>query len=141
MLVGFLLAADWALVIVINKRMLAFVHPLPLNLLLRLVTIVGLLCMTVPLTAFEWWDLELRPDAGGGRVHRRLGGRHLDRRLQRLLLRTSRRAGHRWSLRSLATDPIWAALFSPILLGTVLDPLVVVGLVVATAASCSSRAG
>ena len=132
MLVGFFLAADWALVIVINKRMLAFVHPLPLNLLLRLVTIVGLLCMTVPLTAFEWWDLSfaLTPEAAGYIAISAVVTWIVAFNAYYYALR-----GGRASVVApiLATDPIWAALFSPIILGTVLDPLVVVGLVVATA--------
>jgi drug/metabolite transporter (DMT)-like permease len=112
--------------------MLAFVHPLPLNLLLRLVTIVGLICMTVPLTALEWWDLSfaLEPEAAGYIAVSAVVTWVVAFNAYYYALR-----GGRASVVApiTATDPIWAAIFSPILLGTVLDPLVVVGLVVATA--------
>jgi drug/metabolite transporter (DMT)-like permease len=130
-LVGFFLAADWALVIVLNKRMLAFVHPVPLNLLLRIATLVGLVCMTVPLTAFGWWDLDfgLTAEAAGYIA------------ISAVITWVVAFNAYYYALRAgrasvvapiTATDPIWAALFAPILLGAELDPLVIVGLVVAT---------
>jgi drug/metabolite transporter (DMT)-like permease len=131
-LVGFFLAADWALVIVVNKRMLAFVNPLPLNLLLRFVTIVALLCTTVPLTVFGWWDLGFGlSGAAAGYIA-----------LSAVITWVVAFNAYYYALRAgrasvvapiTATDPIWAALFAPFFLSSSLDPLVVVGLVVATA--------
>jgi drug/metabolite transporter (DMT)-like permease len=130
-LVGFFLAADWALVIVLNKRMLAFVHPVPLNLLLRVATLVGLVCMTVPLTAFDWWDLDfgLTAEAAGYIA------------ISAVVTWVVAFNAYYYALRAgrasvvapiTATDPIWAALFAPIFLGSSLDPLVLLGLLVAT---------
>ncbi len=131
MLVGFFLAADWALVIVLNKRMLAFFDPLPLNLVLRLVTIVAILAATVPLTVFDWWDLGfgLKRDALLYIVAAAVVTWVVAFNAYYYALRKGRA-----SVVSpiTATDPIWAALFAPLVLGTNLDPLVVGGLLVAT---------
>jgi len=130
-LVGFFLAADWALVIVINKRMLAFVHPLPLNLLLRFVTIVAILAMTVPLTAFGWWDLGfgLTLEAAGYIAASAVVTWIVAFNAYYYALRAGRASV---VAPITATDPIWAALFAPLVLSTSLDPLVVAGLLVAT---------
>lgn len=131
MFVGFLLAADWALVIVLNKHMLAYVNPLPLNLLLRFVTIPALLAATVPLTAFGWWGLDFR-------LTREAAGYIALAAVVTWVVAFNAyyyglRAGRASVVAPItATDPIWAALFAPLVLGTSLEPLVVAGLVVAT---------
>jgi len=130
-LVGFFLAADWAFVIVLNKRLLAFFDPLPLNFVLRLVTLAAIVVITVPLTVFAWWDLEfaLSADALGYIVAAAIITWVIAFNAYYYALRTGRA-----SVVSpiTATDPIWAALFAPLVLGTALDPLVVGGLLVAT---------
>jgi drug/metabolite transporter (DMT)-like permease len=130
-LIGFFLAADWALVIVINKRLLSFVHPLPLNFLLRIVAIVGLVCATVPLTVFGWWDLGfgLTPTAAGYIAVSAIVTWVVAFNAYYYALRAGRAS---IVAPVTATDPIWAALFAPLLLGAALDPLVIVGLLVAT---------
>jgi len=130
-LIGFFLAAVWALVIVVNKRLLAFVHPVPLNFLLRLVAIVGLVCATVPLTAFGWWDLGfgLTPTAAGYIAVSAVVTWVVAFNAYYYALRAGRASV---VAPVTATDPIWAALFAPLLLGAALDPLVIVGLLVAT---------
>ena len=50
-----MLAASWGVVTVINKRLLEDVHPVPLNFLVRIVAIGGLIVMTVPLTVLHLW--------------------------------------------------------------------------------------
>jgi drug/metabolite transporter (DMT)-like permease len=130
-LVGLFLAADWALVIVLNKRMLAYFNPLPLNLLLRFVTLGAILAITVPLTAFDWWDLEfgMSAEAAGYIVVAAVITWAFAFNAYYYALRTGRA-----SVVSpiTATDPIWAALFAPLVLGTSLDPLVLGGLLIAT---------
>jgi drug/metabolite transporter (DMT)-like permease len=130
-LVGFFLAADWALVIVLNKRMLAYVHPVPLNLLLRGATLVGLVCMTVPLTAFGWWDLDfgLTAEAAGYIAISAVVTWVIAFNAYYYALRAGRASV---VAPITATDPIWAALFAPIFLGSSLEPLVILGLLVAT---------
>ena len=49
------MAASWGVVSVINKRLLEDVHPVPLNFLVRIVAIGGLVAPTVPLTALHLW--------------------------------------------------------------------------------------
>jgi len=52
---GLVMAASWGVVTVINKRLLADVHPVPLNFLVRVVAIGGLVALTVPLAALRLW--------------------------------------------------------------------------------------
>jgi drug/metabolite transporter (DMT)-like permease len=52
---GLVMAASWGVVSVINKRLLEGVHPVPLNFLVRIVAIGGLVALTVPLTALHLW--------------------------------------------------------------------------------------
>jgi drug/metabolite transporter (DMT)-like permease len=130
-LVGFFLAACWALIIVLNKRLLGFFNPLPLNLILRVATLVALLGITVPLTALGWWELGfgLTPAATGYIAVAAVITWAVAFNAYYYALR-----GGRASVVApiTATDPIWAALFAPIVLATSLDPLVVAGLLVAT---------
>ena len=111
--------------------MLAYFNPLPLNLLLRFVTLGAILCITVPLTALDWWDLEfgMTTDAAGYIV------------VAAVITWVFAFNAYYYALRKgrasvvspiTATDPIWAALFAPLVLGTTLDPLVLAGLLVAT---------
>ena len=50
------MTALWALVVVVNKKILESVTPLAVNFLIRLVAIAGLLLLTVPLTVFGLWS-------------------------------------------------------------------------------------
>ena len=132
MLVGLFLAADWALVVVLNKRLLAFFEPLPLNLVLRVVTLGALLGMTVPMTVLGWWDLGFGLSAGAA------GYIAVSAVITWVFAFNAYYSALRKGRASVvapvtATDPIWAALFAPLVLGAGLDPLVVAGLVVATA--------
>jgi hypothetical protein len=54
--VAFGMTAVRALVVVVNKRVLAYVDPVALNLLVRIAAIVGLSLITVPLTVLRLWD-------------------------------------------------------------------------------------
>ena len=50
------MTALWALVVVVNKKILESVTPVAVNFFIRLVAIAGLLLLTVPLTVFGLWD-------------------------------------------------------------------------------------
>jgi drug/metabolite transporter (DMT)-like permease len=130
-LVGFFLAADWALVIVINKRLLAAFHPLPFNLIARFASLFWLLALTVPLTAFGLWDLtfDLTPEAAGYIAISAVTTWLVAFNAYYYALREGKASV---VAPITATDPVWAALFAPILLGTGMDPLVVAGLVIST---------
>ena len=82
MLVGFFEAVCWALVVLANKRTLAYVNPLPLNFLVRLVSIVGQLALIVPFTVFGWWSLGFGMTPKAAAYIAVVGGRHVARRLQ-----------------------------------------------------------
>ena len=53
---AFCMTALWALVVVVNKKVLASVTPIAVNFFVRLVAIAGLLVITVPLTVFGLWS-------------------------------------------------------------------------------------
>jgi len=129
-LVGFFEAVCWALVVVANKRILAYVNPLPLNFLVRLVSIVGQLIMTVPLTLFGWWEL------GFGLTPAAAGYIAVSAVITWLVAFNTYyyalRAGRASVVAPItSTDPIWTALFAPLLLATSLGPGTVAGLLVA----------
>lgn len=65
--VAFAEAACWGAVVVINKGTLGFVNPVPMNFLIRILTIPMLLAFAVPLTAFDLWGLgfAITPAAAG----------------------------------------------------------------------------
>ena len=50
------MTALWALVVVVNKKILESVTPVAVNFFIRLVAIAGLLLLTVPLTVFDLWS-------------------------------------------------------------------------------------
>jgi drug/metabolite transporter (DMT)-like permease len=129
-LVGFFEAVCWALVVVANKRVLAYVNPLPLNFLVRLLSIAGQLAMTIPLTVFGWWELGfgLTPAAAGYIA------------VSSLITWLVAFNAYYYALRAgrasvvapiTSTDPIWAALFAAIILGASLGPVTMIGLLVA----------
>jgi drug/metabolite transporter (DMT)-like permease len=129
-LVGFFEAVCWALVVVANKRILAYVNPLPLNFLVRLVSIVGQLIMTVPLTLFGWWEL------GFGLTPAAAGYIAVSAVITWLVAFNTYyyalRAGRASVVAPItSTDPIWTALFAPLLLATTLGAGTVAGLLVA----------
>ena len=53
---AFGMTALWALVVVVNKKILESVTPVAVNFFIRLVAIAGLLLITVPLTVFGLWS-------------------------------------------------------------------------------------
>ncbi len=129
---AFFEAACWAIVVVANKKVLAYVNPLPLNLLVRCVSVVGLLVMTVPLTAFGWWDL------GFGTTPKAALYIAVSAALTWLVSFNAYyyalRAGRASVVAPVtSTDPIWTALFATLILGTSLTAPTIAGLLVATA--------
>ena len=50
------MTALWALVVVVNKKILESVTPIAVNFFIRLAAIGGLLAITIPLTAFDLWS-------------------------------------------------------------------------------------
>ncbi len=89
------MTALWALVVVVNKKVLESVSPVAVNFFIRLATVAGLLLITVPLTALDLWDNGFGINAeAAGWIALAAVAVWLDR-LQRLLLRAARRADRR----------------------------------------------
>jgi drug/metabolite transporter (DMT)-like permease len=129
-LIGFFEAICWALVVVANKRILAYVNPLPLNFLVRLVSIAGQLALTIPLTVLGWWSLgfSMVPEAAAYIA------------LSSVITWLVAFNAYYYALRAgrasvvapiTSTDPIWTALFAPLLLAAPLGPGTIVGLLIA----------
>ena len=126
---GLVMAARWGVVSVINKRLLEDLHPVPLNFLVRIVAIGSLVALTVPLTA-----LHLRPYGFGinGAAFRSIAASACITWLVaftayylRLARGKRRRRGPLTS-----TDPLWAAVFSLLLIGVALRASTLVGMAV-----------
>lgn len=123
------MAASWGLVSVVNKRLLDDVHPLPLNFLVRLVAVAGLLLVTVPLTLLRLWPYgfgigldSLLLIAGSACVTWLVGFTAYTYAL---------RAGDVGVVAPLtSTDPLWTALFSFALAGAVLRLSTLAGMAV-----------
>jgi len=126
---GFVLAASWGVVTVINKRLLEDVHPVPLNFLVRIVAIGGLIVMTVPLTVLHLWPYGFGINAAAF-AYIAVSG------CVTWLVAFSAyyyalRAGSVGVVAPLtSTDPLWAALFSLLLLGVALRASTLVGMAV-----------
>jgi len=129
-LIGFFEAICWALVVVANKRILAYVNPLPLNFLVRLVSIAGQLALTIPLTVLGWWSLgfSMVPEAAAYIA------------LSAVITWLVAFNAYYYALRAgrasvvapiTSTDPIWTALFAPLLLAAPLGRGTIVGLLIA----------
>lgn len=130
MLVGFFEAVCWALVVLANKPTLAYVNPLPLNFLVRLVAIAGQLALIVPLTVFGWWSLGfgMTPEAAAYIAVSAVVTWLVAFNTYYYALRAGRASV---VAPITSTDPIWTALFAPFVLATTLEPLTVAGILVA----------
>ena len=120
----------WALVVVANKRVLAYVNPLPVNFLVRLVSVAAQLAITLPLTAFGWWDLDF------GLTARAAAYIAVSATITWLIAFNAYYYALRGGRASVvapitSTDPIWTAVFASLILGAALGPATLAGLLVA----------
>lgn len=128
---AFFEAASWGVVIVVNKRVLAYVNPLPLNVMVRLVATLSLLVLTVPLTALHAWSLTFRlsgPAAGYIAISAAITWLVSFNAYYHAL----RRGAVTLVTPLTSTDPLFTALFAAVLLGTALGGLTIAGLAVAS---------
>jgi len=126
---GLVMAASWGVVSVINKRLLEDVHPVPLNFLVRIVAIGGLVALTVPLTALHLWPY------GFGINVAAFWYVAASACVTWLVAFTAYyyalRAGSVGVVAPLtSTDPLWTAAFSLLLLGVALRASTLVGMAV-----------
>jgi drug/metabolite transporter (DMT)-like permease len=126
------MTALWALVVIVNKRVLAYVDPTAVNFFVRIAAIVGLLLITVPLTALGLWDNGFGINAAAA------GWMALAAVTTWLLAFTA----YYYALRGgrvaavapvFSTDPLWTALFAWLILGSAFGWLTLAGMAVAMA--------
>ena len=126
---GLVMAASWGVACVVNKRLLEDVHPVPLNFLVRIVAVGGLVAMTVPLTALHLWPY-------GFGINRAAFWYVVASACTTWLVAFTAycyalRAGSVGVVAPLtSTDPLWAAAFSLLLTGAALRASTLVGMAV-----------
>jgi drug/metabolite transporter (DMT)-like permease len=126
------MTALWALVVVVNKRILESVTPVVVNFFIRLVAIGGLLAITVPLTAFDLWDngFGINAEAAGWIALAAVGTWVVAFNAYYFALR-----GERVAVIApiTSTDPVWTALFAWLIVGTALGAVTLLGMAVTMA--------
>lgn len=116
---GFVMAAAWGFVSVVNKRLLEDVHPIPLNFLVRVVTIAGLTLTTVTLTVSHAWPYGF--GINGAAVLYIAASASVTWLLAFTAYYYALRAGRVGVVVPVSsTDPLWTALFAVVMLGAVL---------------------
>jgi drug/metabolite transporter (DMT)-like permease len=123
------MAASWGLVAVVNKWLLAYVHPLPLNFLVRVIAVAGLLLVTVPLTVFHLWPYGFGIDLESFLLI--IASAAFTWLVGFTAYTCALRAGRVGIVTPLTcTDPLWTALFSLVLIGSALRLSTVAGMAV-----------
>ncbi len=125
-------AACWGAIVVLNKRVLDYVHPIPVNFLVLVVSASGLIVIAVPLSLLHLWPL------GFAMTWSAMGYLAIGSTVTWLLAFTSYysalRSGRIGVVGTLtATDPLFTAVFATLILGAALAGLTIAGLVVAFA--------
>ena len=124
------MTALWALVVVVNKKVLEFVTPVAVNFCIRLVAIAGLLLITIPLTELDLWSngFGINAEAAGWIALTAQATWLVAFNAYYYALR-----GERVAVIApiCGTDPIWTALFAWLMLGTVFGGATLVGMGVA----------
>jgi len=123
------MTALWALVVVVNKRILESVTPVAVNFFIRLVAIVGLLAITVPLTVFGLWDngFGINAEAAGWIALAAVGTWVVAFNAYYFALR-----GERVAVIApiTSTDPVWTALFAWLIVGAAFGAATLAGMAV-----------
>ena len=124
------MTALWALVVVVNKKILESVTPVAVNFLIRMATIAGLLLLTVPLTVFGLWSngFGINAEAAGWIALAAVATWLVAFNAYYFALR-----GERVAVVApiCSTDPIWTAFFAWLLLGAALGGATLAGMTVA----------
>lgn len=123
------MTALWALVVVVNKRILESVTPVAVNFFVRLVTIPGILAITVPLTAFGLWGngFGINAEAAAWIAVAAVSTWLVAFNAYYFALR-----GERVAVVApiTSTDPVWTALFAWLITGAALGVPTLAGMVV-----------
>jgi drug/metabolite transporter (DMT)-like permease len=126
------MTALWALVVVVNKKILESVTPVAVNFFIRLVAIGGLLAITVPLTAFDLWDngFGINAEAAGWIALAAVGTWVVAFNAYYFALR-----GERVAVIApiTSTDPVWTALFAWVIAGAAFGAATLAGMAITMA--------
>jgi drug/metabolite transporter (DMT)-like permease len=126
------MTALWALVVVVNKKILESVTPIAVNFFIRLAAIVGLLAITVPLTVFDLWSngFGINAEAAGWIALAAVGTWMVAFNAYYFALR-----GERVAVIApiTSTDPVWTAFFAWVIVGAAFGAATLVGMAVTMA--------
>jgi drug/metabolite transporter (DMT)-like permease len=129
---AFVMTALWALVVVVNKKILDAVTPVAVNFFIRLVAVCGLLAITVPLTVFHLWSngFGINAAAAGWIALAAVGTWVVAFNAYYFALR-----GERVAVIApiTSTDPIWTAFFAWVIVGTAFGAATIAGMAVTMA--------
>ncbi len=129
---AFVMTALWALVVVVNKKILESVTPVAVNFFIRLVAIGGLLAITVPLTVFDLWSngFGINAEAAGWIALAAVGTWVVAFNAYYFALR-----GERVAVIApiTSTDPVWTALFAWLIVGASFGAATLAGMAVTMA--------
>jgi len=129
---AFGMTALWALVVVVNKKILESVTPVAVNFFVRLGAIAGLLLITVPLTVFGLWSngFGINAEAAGWIALAAVATWLVAFNAYYYALR-----GERVAVVApiCSTDPLWTALFSWLIVGAAFGGATLAGMAVAMA--------
>ena len=129
---AFGMTALWALVVVVNKKILESVTPVAVNFFVRLGAIAGLLLITVPLTALGLWSngFGINAEAAGWIALAAVATWLVAFNAYYYALR-----GERVAVVApiCSTDPLWTALFSWLIVGAAFGGATLAGMAVAMA--------
>ena len=130
--VAFLAAACWGAVVVLNKKVLDYVRPIPVNFLVLVVSTTSLVVIAVPLSVLRLWPLGFAMTwAAAGYLAAGSVVTWLIAFTAYYYALRSGRVGVVGPLSS--TDPLFTAVFAAIIVGTAIAGLTIAGLVVAFA--------
>jgi drug/metabolite transporter (DMT)-like permease len=128
--VAFLAAACWGAVVVLNKSVLDYVRPIPVNFLVLVVSTASLVAIAVPLSLAHLWSLGFAMTwAAAGYIAASAVVIWLIAFTAYYYALRSGRVGVVGPLSS--TDPLFTAVFAAIIVGTTIAGLTIAGLVVA----------
>ena len=130
--VAFLAAASWGAVVILNKKVLSYVRPIPVNFLINVVSVCSLVAVAVPLSLLHLWPLGFAMTwAAAGYV---AAGATVTWLIASTSYYQALRSGKVGVVGPLSsTDPLFTAVFAAVIVGTTIAGLTIAGLVVAFA--------
>lgn len=126
------MTALWALVVVVNKKILESVTPVAVNFFIRLAALGGLLAITIPLTVFDLWSngFGINAEAAGWIALAAVSTWLIAFNAYYFALR-----GERVAVIApiTSTDPVWTAFFAWLIVGAAFGAATLVGMAVTMA--------